>query len=161
MSEHVKEHGPTERRYESSEISVSKLFFSALSVVALVLAGVVGSALAFRFFVRHTPMGPPASPFEDVRQMPPGLRLQTDAPLDLKNYRDGQNKLLSGYGWVDKQSGVVRIPVDRAMQLLLQKGYPVRGSSPANGQAVTPGEEPPPPNRQLAPVPYDGSETRP
>ncbi len=161
MSEHVKEHGPTERRYESSEISVSKLFYSALGVVVLVLVGVLASAWTFRFFVRHTPMGPPASPFEDVRQMPPGLRLQTDAPLDLKTYRDGQNKLLSGYGWADKQAGVVRIPVDRAMQLLLQKGYPVRGSSPANGQAVTPGEEPPPPNRQQAPVPYDGSETRP
>jgi hypothetical protein len=113
--------------------------------VGLVLFGVLASALVFHFFVQHTPMGPPASPFEGVRTMPPDLRLQTAAPLDLKQYRADQEKILGGYGWVDPKAGVVRIPVERAMDLLLQKGYPVRSSSPREGGgAKTPRPAAPP-----------------
>jgi hypothetical protein len=36
-----------------------------------------------------------------------------------------QNELLSSYGWVDDETGVVRIPIDRAMDLLAQRGLPV------------------------------------
>ena len=131
MSEPVKGPEQSQRRYEDSDVSVGRLFAFALGVVGLVIFGVVVSALAFHFFVRHTPMGPPATPFDDARSMPPGLRLQTSAPVDLKQYRADQEKILTGYGWVDPKAGVVRIPVERAMDLMLQKGYPIRGSSPA------------------------------
>jgi len=148
--------GPEHHRrgYEDSDVSVGRLFAFAGGVVGLILLGVLGSAFVFHFFVRHTPLGPPASPFEDVRDLPPDLRLQTTAPLDLKRYRDTQEKILAGYGWVDAQAGVVRIPVDRAMDLLLQKGYPIRGSSPAEGSpAKTPRPAAPPANHQTAPTP--------
>ena len=121
------------RRYEDSDVSVGRLFAFAAGVVGLVLVGVLSSAVVFHFFVQHTPMGPPASPFEDTRAMPPDVRLQTEAPGDLKQYRANQEKILAGYGWVDSKTGVVRIPVERAMDLLLQKGYPVRGSLAAEG----------------------------
>jgi hypothetical protein len=141
MSEHVK--GPeTGRKYEDSSVPVKHLFVFALGVVALVVAGVLVSAVTFRFFVHHTPMGPAASPFEDVRELPPGLRLQTNAPMDLKKYRDEQAKILSGYGWVDQQAGIVRIPIDRAMELLLQKGYPVRESGQAEGSSARSAKKP-------------------
>jgi hypothetical protein len=95
-----------------------------------------------------------------VPRLPPGLRLQTNAPEDLKNYREAQDKILTEYGWVDPKAGVVRIPVERAMQILLQKGYPVRGSSPVNGQANVPGESEPPGSPMIAPTPLDGEEVR-
>jgi len=130
MSETEKLPENHQRGYEDSEVSVSRLFAFAAGVVGLIVLGVIGSAAVFHFFVRHQALGPPASPFEDVRPMPPEPRLQTTAPLDLKRYREDQEKILKGYGWVDAQAGIVRIPVDRAMDVLLQKGYPVRGSSP-------------------------------
>ena len=139
MSEHHNKGPEQSRRYEDSNVSVTQLFAFAMGIVALVLVGVAVSAVTFRFFERLTPMGPSAAPFEDVRDLPPSLRLQTNAPDDLKRYRDEQDKILAGYGWVDPRAGVVRIPVERAMELLLQKGYPVRGSSPAAGSpAKTP-----------------------
>jgi hypothetical protein len=159
MSEPVKE-PEHPRRYEDSDVSVGRLFAFAAGMVGLVIFGVVVSAMVLHFFVKHTSMGPPASPFEDVREMPPGLRLQTAAPLDLKQYRADQDRILAGYGWVDPHAGVVRIPVERAMDLLLQKGYPVRGSSPATGQVNTPGETAPPGSLLTAPVPVDGEEVR-
>ncbi len=154
MSEPVKGPEHPQRGYEDSDVSVGRLFAFAGGVVALVGLGVLGSAAVFHFFVRHQPLGPPASPFENVRTVPPEPRLQTTAPLDLKLYRADQEKILEGYGWVDSHAGIVRIPVDRAMDLLLQKGYPVRGSSPAEGgQAKTPRLAAPPANQQYAPTP--------
>jgi hypothetical protein len=139
MSEPVKgpEHpGPG---YEDSDVSVGRLVAFAGGVVALIVLGVLGSAAVFHFFVRHQPLGPPASPFEDIRAVPPEPRLQTTAPVELQHYRADQEKILEGYGWVDSQAGIVRIPMDRAMDLLLQKGLPVRGSSSAeSGPKKTP-----------------------
>jgi len=154
MSEPVKKPEHPERGYEDSDVSMGRLFAFAGGVAALVVLGVLGSAFVFHFFVRHQPLGPPASPFEDVRTLPPEPRLQTTAPLDLKRYHADQEEILQGYGWVDSHAGIVRIPVDRAMDLLLQKGYPVRSSSPAEGgQAETPRIAAPPPNHQAAPTP--------
>jgi hypothetical protein len=37
--------------------------------------------------------------------------------------------MLNTYGWVDKNAGKVRLPIDRAMDELAQKGLPVGGSN--------------------------------
>jgi hypothetical protein len=42
----------------------------------------------------------------------------------LNDFRAGEKRELEGYGWVDRQNGVVRIPVERAMTLLLERGLP-------------------------------------
>ena len=92
MSEHLK--GPEQsRRYEDSNVSVKQLFAFAMGVVAMVMVGVLGSAVAFRFFVLHTPMGPSASPFEDVRDLPPESAPANQCAADLKTLprRAGQN----------------------------------------------------------------------
>jgi hypothetical protein len=160
MSEPVK--GPEHpRRYEDSDVSVKQLFAFAAGVVGLVLVGVLASAFVFHVMVHHTPMGPPASPFEDVRDLPPNWRLQTAAPLDLQHYRADQDKILSEYGWVDPHEGIVRIPLERAMDLLLQKGYPVRANSPAEGNpGRTTKSAVPSANRQVAPPPVGAKGTQ-
>ena len=40
--------------------------------------------------------------------------------------RQGEAEKLSSYGWVDKDGGVARIPIDRAMEVMLQRGFPAR-----------------------------------
>jgi hypothetical protein len=147
-------------RYEQADVSLQRLFAFAGGVVALVVVGVLGSAAVFHFFVTHQSLGPPPTPFENVRELPPAPRLQVNAPLDLQHYRAGQDQILHSYGWVDSQAGIVRIPIDQAMQILLHKGYPIRGSSPENGQMNVPGAAPPPPNRQTAPTPIFGEKVQ-
>jgi len=141
MDEHAKGNARSERRYEDSDVSLGRLFAFAAGVVGLVIFGVISSAVVFKFFVRHQPLGPPASPFENVRELPPEPRLQTEAPQDLQRYHADQDKILESYGWVDQKANVVRIPVDRAMDILLQKGYPVRGSTAVPSKPV---KAPPP-----------------
>lgn len=62
---------------------------------------------------------------------PPAPRLQTQPFKDVYQLKTEQRGALNSYGWVDKANGVVHIPVDRAMQLLLERGMPARpnGSS--------------------------------
>lgn len=47
-------------------------------------------------------------------------------PVNLKKFRDEEEHLLSSYGWVDQNTSVVRLPIDRAKALLLERGLPVR-----------------------------------
>ena len=53
-------------------------------------------------------------------------RLQVSAPQDLARFREQEEAELTTYGWIDRTSGVVRIPIARAMDLVLQQGLPVR-----------------------------------
>jgi len=56
----------------------------------------------------------------------PEPRLEINGREDFAAYRARQEAELNSYGWMDKKAGVVRIPIDRAMDLLAQKGLPVR-----------------------------------
>jgi hypothetical protein len=49
-----------------------------------------------------------------------------------------QNEKLNSYGWVDRSNGIVRIPIERAMNLILQRGLPTRtnGISQTDGSPI-------------------------
>lgn len=53
-------------------------------------------------------------------------RLQLNPPVDLNQFRAGEEMALNTYGWIDRTAGVVRIPIVRAMDLLLERGSPTR-----------------------------------
>ena len=61
----------------------------------------------------------------------------------LRNLRVEDGAKLSRYQWVDQKAGVVRVPADRAVELILSEGYkrpaPVEApAAPAPGGAVAP-----------------------
>jgi hypothetical protein len=66
----------------------------------------------------------------------PDPRLETDErnQLDKENIRE--EGLLYSYGWVDEKVGIVRIPIERAMDMLVQRGLPVRPQSTADENAA-------------------------
>jgi hypothetical protein len=119
------------RGHETSDANVRDLIIAGVILCCLVIAGLLVSRGVFHYFVGHQGLGPPASPFENVRMLPPEPRLQVSAPKDLKQYRAGQEEILHSYGWVDENAGIVRIPIERAMDILAQKGLPVRSATPA------------------------------
>ena len=51
----------------------------------------------------------------------PAPRLQTDPHADLAQLRAREQAQLDGYGWVDRGAGTVHIPIDRAMELFVQR----------------------------------------
>jgi len=69
----------------------------------------------------------------DTRTVAPGEvtkfpepRLETNERMEINDFRLQEENTLHRYGWVDQQAGVVHIPIDRAMQLLVQRGLPTR-----------------------------------
>jgi hypothetical protein len=74
----------------------------------------------------------------------PNPRLQERPPVDLVQVQREERTHASSYGWVDKKAGIARIPVDRAMDILAQKGLPKVAAKPR-----TPGA---PPNTSIPPA---------
>jgi hypothetical protein len=63
-------------------------------------------------------------------KLPPEPRLQREPRTDLRDMRAAEDQLLTHYGWVDQAKGVVRLPIERAMDILAQKGLPARTQAP-------------------------------
>jgi len=59
-----------------------------------------------------------------MRITPPGPRLQTDAEGDLQKFRADEGRRLNTYYWIDKQNGIVHIPIEKAMKELATTGAP-------------------------------------
>jgi hypothetical protein len=75
---------------------------------------------------RHVERGYPQSVF-------PSPKLEEDERGQLDEIRRNEDKTLYSYGWVDEKAGTVRIPIERAMDLLVQRGLPVRGQGGSVG----------------------------
>lgn len=50
-------------------------------------------------------------------------RLQVDPITDINQLKADENKKLTSYGWVNREKGVVRIPIEQAMKLLADRGF--------------------------------------
>lgn len=121
-------------RYEKRDANIRSLLQFAFWLFLVLVIVLLGMKWTFSYFAKSQPLGPPASPFENARVLPPQPRLQPEPRADLKNYCETQEQQLNSYGWVDQHNQVVRIPIDRAMDLVLQRGLPARppGEPPAN-----------------------------
>jgi hypothetical protein len=71
------------------------------------------------------------------RPLPPSPRLQNYPFQDIKELRQNETPLLGAYQWIDRNAGTVRIPIDRAMDLVAERGLPYR-------KAGQPSAAPPP-----------------
>jgi hypothetical protein len=62
----------------------------------------------------------------------PAPRLQSNPAADLLAFEKQERSQLNSYGWVDKQKGIVRIPIDEAMRRIAAQGIPdwPRGTQP-------------------------------
>lgn len=116
--------------YERKDADVRSLLKFGLSLFVILVVVLISMRWTFYYFAVSQQLGPPASPFENARVLPPQPRLQPQPRLDLEAYCNAQMQELDTYGWVDLHNEVVRIPVDRAMDLIIQRGLPSR---PAEG----------------------------
>ena len=76
------------------------------------------------------------------RPLPPRPRLQTYPFTDITTLRAEEHEALEEYAWVDKNTGVVRIPIERAIEVLAERGLPHRAAPPAGTAAPPPSQQP-------------------
>ncbi len=141
--------------YERRDIGVAGVLYF---IIGLVFAGILVHFIVtglFGFLNRkYETEQPPVSPLvknapADTRRIPlqygndyqkylrenfPSPQLETDERSQLNDIRLHEEDTLSTYGWVDQKAGTVHIPIDRAIDILAQRGLPVRSQS---GDAAT------------------------
>lgn len=132
MSEH-REAEPNlvnpEVRYERKDIGVSWLVIGTVSILVLMFIGVGLSAwILSTIEVQRSEIIPTPLPLIQTRPTPPPPRLQpnivdNNSPEeDMAILRAREKELLETYGWVDREGGIVRIPIDQAIELLAEDG---------------------------------------
>jgi hypothetical protein len=100
-------------------------FLFGLVVVMLVVAG--GMYLMSVGLKDHLEKSdPPPSPLPEanVHTLPPKPRLQTHPERELEEMRAEEDSVLYSYGWVDRDAGVVRVPIEEAMAWIAEHGVP-------------------------------------
>lgn len=129
-------------------------FGIALAIAAALIQLVVWGML--RYFDKLRAEGAVAThaQFGGPYQPAPAPRLQADPTLDMNKFRASEERILNSYTWADDAHTAVRIPINEAKQMLLQKGLPVvniqgppaplqlrpEGPSPAQAAQTTPGQ---------------------
>jgi hypothetical protein len=116
--------------HEMTDVNIGGVYVFALGlmvtlVIVYMLVWMLFAVFAGRAAVRTVRQYPLAAGQEE--RVPPAPRLQVNPREDLRELRAREDILLGSYGWVDKNQGVVRIPIDEATKLILQRGLPTRG----------------------------------
>lgn len=121
------EHAPTGAGHESRDVRIRPIViaFVVLFVIAIV-THVLMYGVLYGFTAREERASEPASPLAATygRQAPPAPRLQVAPAADLGRLRAREDTLLHDYAWADRGAGVVRIPIEHAIELLAARGLP-------------------------------------
>jgi len=124
-------HRPGFEESDVNVIAVGKFGIALLLMTILAMALLVG---VFNYF--KTQEGGEAISVDPAKVFPEPQLEKTPIP-DLKAVREAEDQVLNSYGWVDQQKGVVRIPIAKAMDMVVAKGLPVRAAAPPTADGVS------------------------
>ena len=173
MSEELN-HGPTNpgTSFEREDLSTRGVFvfMIGLSVVGIVIYFIIVGMYSFLDKYEHDQMtiASPLAPGADAssRRIPydPGKGdyvarkfsengtplLEYDERGEFKKFVMDQEDRLNSYGWVDQNAGVAHIPIDRAMDLVVERGLPVRSANEANAKSAVVSAQSPAANKAVS-----------
>ena len=126
--------------HEQREVNPMLIVWSAVGLaIGTVLSCVIvwGVFNYFKSSYEHEYSKIPA-PVAAPAGIPSGPRIQEHPAEEIKALHAHEDHVLGSYAWVDKEDGIVRIPIDRAMDLLLQRGLPVGNATTEPGAKTKP-----------------------
>ena len=116
------------RDRDGGDIAVRGIVWAALGLATTAVLMALATFALFRSFtMRDRPASPPPA-IESL--LPAEPRIQSAPGDDMRAMRQEEDRLVNSYQWVDQRTGIARIPVSRAMRLLVERGMPVRGATP-------------------------------
>ena len=113
-----------ETRHELQDVNPAQPLVFAAFTLFLVAAALVASLGVFRLFINREIPNIQGSGLETLTEHFPEPRLQTAPHDDLLRIQEKDRNFLRSYGWMDREHRIVRIPVDRAIDITLEKGLP-------------------------------------
>ena len=113
------------------------LLFAFWLAVGLIASGVAMLVLFRAWEKRDRAKDRPLSPVvaASLARTPPEPRLEPYPLAPRARLRAEEDAVLTSYGWVDKEHGVARLPIDQAMELLVKRGLPPSKPMPATAPA--------------------------
>jgi hypothetical protein len=119
---------------EPGGVSLWPVLWGALGSLALMLGAIWGLSAVYDWWVLNRTLPAP--------EQFPSPRVQTHQAEQLQDLLAAQRRQLTGYAWADSSKTLVRIPIERAMELIAQRGAqayaPLLLAGPA--PAAPPGE---------------------
>ncbi|HEY3697949.1 MAG TPA: hypothetical protein VGK97_01370 [Spongiibacteraceae bacterium] len=104
-------------RAESDDMNIGGVMIGGAILIAMILCAAV--AAYFLLMHWHTPF---AGANTNAPDWPiAGAPLLSEPRGEIERYRADKQLRLHSYGWVDKNAGVAHIPIDIAMQMLIEK----------------------------------------
>ncbi|WIG55383.1 MAG: hypothetical protein OJF61_001169 [Rhodanobacteraceae bacterium] len=126
--------------HEPDAIDYRTILISA----GILAAAVIGVVLGLHAVLTGAVMPNYAEVAARPGQVPPEPRLQPHPQADLAKFRAQKEALLSGYAWTDAQHDYARIPIERAMQIYVQKHARAKtapASASSSAKAAVPGAQ--------------------
>jgi len=124
-----------EAGHEITDAQAGPLLKIGIAMAVLVIVSFVSMVVMFKVLVYYQPLlqGVP-HPLSSTRvETLSEPLLETDAPRLRLALRAQEDEKLNGYS-LDAETGVPQIPIERAMDLIAERGLPVRTGSGAAGQ---------------------------
>jgi hypothetical protein len=143
MTEQIK-HGHAEEGYERQDLTARAVY---AFLISLIVGGVIVYFIVWGLYhfmdARQRRLQPQQSPLvqqvetdtrivspDEIKKFPEP-RLERNERIEINDFRLKEEQTLNSYGWVDEKAGVVRIPIERAIELIAQRGLP---TTPKAGQ---------------------------
>ncbi|MBV9133489.1 MAG: hypothetical protein JO318_12375 [Chloroflexi bacterium] len=104
-------------------IVILGVLFTAVTLLETAVTGITPSVGAPTDLVGGLAAAP--------RPTPPAPALESEPGQSLDPYMAAEQAKLNGYRWVDRSAGIAAMPIDRAMDLIAQRGLPARQSTSA------------------------------
>jgi hypothetical protein len=127
--------------YEKEDTNPAAIIKVGVILAVTTILSVVVTFGVYYLFARledRAEVAPPALWQKAPGALPPEPRLQTSPFGDLERLRAEERGALTTYGWVDKQAGVVRIPIEEAIRRTVQSGGAAVPGAPAAGSVAVP-----------------------
>ena len=154
MPDHLDSRGIVnpETVHEESDVNVRALLWAMVIFVIFAILTWLAILLMFRFYSglfrgetsapmtsiamppdANVPQSPRLQPFPNRDTNGTVIPPNRNTPVtDMEDMRAAEELALRNPGWIDRQKGVVRLPIEVAKQLVLERGFPVNTSNAAN-----------------------------
>jgi hypothetical protein len=129
MEQHLERSSILERPlgHEQRDANVRPIVLTGIGLaLSLAAVGVIVYGI-LRYLDANPPTRVQANPMAAFdAQIPPAPRIEEHPAIEIEQLHAQEDQILATYGWIDKSKGVIRIPIDRAMEIQLERGFPTR-----------------------------------
>jgi hypothetical protein len=109
--------------HENTDVNIRGVVLAASGLIVITLLAMWLAGALFSYLNREAQQSQGRSPMATTAvELPSAPLIQHHPEDDLRQMHEEQARILNGYRWVNRDGGIARIPIDRAMKVLLERG---------------------------------------